>query len=107
MDAVPVSGKTADLNASNNWQQTFGGLPVTETIGGKLYYDFYYVKEVSEPSGYKVAYANDQTNNAVTVTNTKINSLPKTGGSGIGLYLGLGAALIALAMTLKKRTLEN
>ena len=105
--AVAVSGKTATLNAGNKWNHTFENLPVTETIGGKLYYDFYYVKEVSEPSGYKVAYANDQTNNAVTVTNTKINSLPKTGGSGIGLYLGLGAALIALAMTLKKRTLEN
>lgn len=106
-EAVAVQGKTVTLNATNYWQQTFGGLPVTETKDGKLYYNFYYVKEVSEPSGYKVAYTNDQDNNAVTVTNTKVASLPKTGGSGIGLYLGLGAALIALAMTLKKRTLEN
>lgn len=108
-DAVPVSGETAeaDLNASNKWQQTFGDLPVTETKDGKLYYNFYYVKEVSEPSGYKVAYANDQANNTVTVTNTKVASLPKTGGAGIALYLGLGAALIAIAAILKKRTFNN
>ncbi|MGN0194048.1 MAG: Cna B-type domain-containing protein [Pseudoramibacter sp.] len=105
--AVAVSGKTAELNANNNWHKTFKGLPVTETKNGKLYYNFYYVKEVSEPDGYKVAYANDQTNNAVTVTNTKVNSLPKTGGSGIALYLGLGAALIAIAAILKKQTLNN
>ncbi len=106
-DAVPVSGKTADLNATNNWQQTFSGLRVTEPKDGKLYYNFYYVKEVSEPSGYKVAYANDQANNTVTVTNTKVASLPKTGGTGIALYLGLGAALIAIAAILKKRTFNN
>jgi fibro-slime domain-containing protein/LPXTG-motif cell wall-anchored protein len=106
-DAVPVSGKTADLDASNKWQQTFGGLPVTEMKNDKLYYNFYYVKEVSEPSGYKVAYSNDQANNAVTVTNTKVASLPKTGGAGIALYLGLGAALIAIAAILKKRTFNN
>jgi LPXTG-motif cell wall-anchored protein len=106
-DAVPVSGKTADLNATNNWQQTFSGLRVTEPKDGKLYYNFYYVKEVSEPSGYKVAYTNDQDNNAVTVTNTKVASLPKTGGAGIALYLGLGAALIAIAAILKKRTFNN
>jgi fibro-slime domain-containing protein/LPXTG-motif cell wall-anchored protein len=106
-DAVPVSGKTADLNATNNWQQTFGDLRVTEPKDGKLYYNFYYVKEVSEPSGYKVAYANDQANNTVTVTNTKVASLPKTGGTGIALYLGLGAALIAIAAILKKRTFNN
>jgi fibro-slime domain-containing protein/LPXTG-motif cell wall-anchored protein len=106
-EAVAVQGKTVTLNAKNNWQQTFGGLPVTETKDGKLYYNFYYVKEVSEPSGYKVAYTNDQDNNAVTVTNTKVASLPKTGGTGITLYLGLGAALIAIAAILKKRTFNN
>lgn len=106
-EAVAVQGKTVTLNAKNNWQQTFGGLPVTETKDGKLYYNFYYVKEVSEPSGYKVAYANDQANNTVTVTNTKVASLPKTGGAGIALYLGLGAALIAIAAILKKRTFNN
>ena len=62
---------------------------------------------MSEPSGYKVAYTNDQDNNAVTVTNTKVASLPKTGGAGIALYLGLGAALIAIAAILKKRTFNN
>ncbi len=65
-DGVVVTGKTAALNAANNWSYTFQNLPkYNKTNNLEI---VYFVKEASV-NGYAPAYGNVQ-NGSQTVTNT-------------------------------------
>lgn len=66
-DGEKVAGKTLELNAGNNWKETFTGLDENAQ---------YYVVEEPQVAGFKVTYSHTKLNAAstgstVTVTNTK------------------------------------
>ena len=66
-DGEKVVGKTLELNAGNNWKETFTGLDENAQ---------YYVVEEPQVAGFKVTYSHTKLNAAstgstVTVTNTK------------------------------------
>lgn len=64
-DADKVEGKTAILNASNQWKAKWTELPSKDASKNKYYY---YVKESAVPDGYEVSYGG--TESELEITNT-------------------------------------
>ncbi|MGO5212086.1 Cna B-type domain-containing protein [Parafannyhessea sp. LCP21S3_E6] len=95
--------------ASPTWSHDWDDLQTKDAEGHTLYYT---VEEVSGPSGYTVAYANNEgiQTGTIVVTNTLPEGyvLPKTGGSGAGRYLATGMAIVvATAVLLARRKLAS
>lgn len=89
--------KTATLNAQNNWQITYDGMPES---------DAYSIKEINVPKGFTATYS--KTGYVFTVTNT--STLPQTGQViwPIPVLAVGGMLLIALGiMLLRKKRKTN
>ena len=84
--------KTANLNAQNNWQVTYTGMPES---------DAYSIKEVDVPKGFTATY--QQKGYVFTVTNT--STLIQTGQLmwPIPVFAVSGMLLIAVGITLLKK----
>lgn len=123
------TGKTLELNASNNWSGIFKNLEVANGLGSTDYYK-YTVKEVGEDGNavkfdgkqYKVVYG-ESMKEGLTITNEKEapptppstpptppntdKTLPKTGdGSNLSLYgmlMGLSGLLLIVVEARKRR----
>lgn len=95
--------------ASPTWSHDWDNLQTKDAEGHTPYYT---VEEVSGPSGYTAAHANNEgiQTGTIVVTNTLPEGyvLPKTGGSGTGRCLATGMAIVvATAVLLARRKLAS
>ena len=115
VDATGTEGTTASapdelvsstaLSKANNWTDYFDGLVSAEVIDGKTYTYRYYVKEISEVSGFTTSYSPNNTNGItggqLVITNTSNSNvpiLPETGGIGTAPVITLGILLDVIAI---------
>lgn len=107
-----ISDKTVVINKvtlgdSNSWSHTWEQLPATDEEGNPYYY---YVREVTEISGYTVKYDtngirlndNDTEKGAVNITNKEsgyVNILPVTGGLGTKLIIVFGLVIMLIPVS--------
>ena len=93
------------LSKANNWTDYFDGLVSAEVIDGKTYTYSYYVKEISEVTGFTTSYSPNNTDGItggqLVITNTSNSNvpiLPETGGIGTAPVITLGILLDVIAI---------
>lgn len=78
-DGVDMEGRTLTLNQSNDWEDSFGNLPVYSPYG--KHYE-YTVREVNTPLNYKASITGNQSD-GFTITNTYLSPQLEISGTKV------------------------
>lgn len=99
-----VTLRTQTITKASNWTHTFDNLPTAgvNNQGQKVTYTYKVVEEKVE--GYDTSYSttSPMASGTITITNKKQKAyvLPKTGGPGLRLLIGMGIAVTLLSSSL-------